>query len=808
MSVVVYHQGKKIVKEHIYALLNITADSIEAQVLSLIEAKKNRLTDFASDGFIRSHLKKINERPDSAGLKTELRRHLVKNKAPLDKDIADIVIFNGKGMTVASTTADGKKRGNAGMGHYLAGKDGLSVGGAENLPDGRLFHVSAPITGHNGNGLLGVITVGFNAAAIDDILANATSGRHGTKAVFGDLDLIYIADSGKTIIASKDASLIGKKADTELLRRTLSEGKDVTAEFTGVFGDDMVGASTYVRETGWVVIASVSKKGIFAPVDNLSYAAFSLIAGGIIVVVAMTVLFAKKATTSIEEVAHFASRLTYGSLGERISIKGKKDEAAELGEALNAMAAKLQGSVDALIEREERLSVLNRFYSVLLKVNEAIIRQRETEELLNETCRICVDEGFFRFVWVGMVDPKTSSVKAAASCGAGRGFAGDLSVSDDDLPEGNGPAVTAVREGGRDVCNDIERYPRTGPWREEALKRGYRSSAAFPLKTDKGVVGAFVYYADAPGYFNEENIALLERMTGDISYAMEFMEKEALRKIAVDALRENERKYRTLVENIPQRIFLKDRNCVYMSCNSLYAADLKIRPEAIAGRTDYDFFPKELAERYRHGDNEVMASGHIAGAEENYAHGGKMFHMNAVRVPVKDETGGVAGVLGIFWDITPLKRSEEEKAKLEAQVRHMQKMDAIGRLTGGIAHDFNNLLMAIIGNTTLLKMRLPDDGKAMELAEQILATSERASRLTGGLLSFSRKHVMEIKTIELNGILRNVEKLLASMVGERIDVLVTVKDAEVIIKADAGQIEQVLVNLAANARDAMPEGGT
>jgi PAS domain S-box-containing protein len=155
---------------------------------------------------------------------------------------------------------------------------------------------------------------------------------------------------------------------------------------------------------------------------------------------------------------------------------------------------------------------------------------------------------------------------------------------------------------------------------------------------------------------------------------------------------------------------------------------------------------------------------------------------------------------GVLEDVTEQKRLEEH-------LRHSQKMEAIGILTGGVAHDFNNILTAILGYANLLKLKMPPDTDLEEYVEQILTSSEKAANLTRSLLAFSRKQLNNPQLINLNGIVRGVEKLLARIIGEDVDFNVILADRDLVILADSGQIEQILLNLAINARDAMVEGG-
>ena len=141
------------------------------------------------------------------------------------------------------------------------------------------------------------------------------------------------------------------------------------------------------------------------------------------------------------------------------------------------------------------------------------------------------------------------------------------------------------------------------------------------------------------------------------------------RKQAEKELIASENKYRTLVENLSQKIFFKDRNSIYVSCNENYARDLKIKPEEIIGRTDYEFFQKDLAEKYRADDIRVMESGRTEELEDKYIQDGYEMFVQTVKTPVKDEKGNIKGILGIFWDITERKRAEEEVRQSLAKLR-------------------------------------------------------------------------------------------------------------------------------------------
>jgi len=154
-----------------------------------------------------------------------------------------------------------------------------------------------------------------------------------------------------------------------------------------------------------------------------------------------------------------------------------------------------------------------------------------------------------------------------------------------------------------------------------------------------------------------------------------------------------------------------------------------------------------------------------------------------------------------------LTQTLQEQKRLEEQLRQVQKMEAIGRFSAGIAHDFNNILTAIIGFGGMMQMKMTVDDPQRDKLDHILAAAERAANLTRSLLTFSRKQEMELQPMNLNGCIKNVETFLRRIIGEDIKLLVSLREGEMPIVADGGHIEQVLMNLATNARDAMPDGG-
>ncbi len=186
---------------------------------------------------------------------------------------------------------------------------------------------------------------------------------------------------------------------------------------------------------------------------------------------------------------------------------------------------------------------------------------------------------------------------------------------------------------------------------------------------------------------------------------------------------------------------------------------------------------------------------------------GEVTNLLGYAVPLFDEHGKTRGSVGVFVDVTEQKRQQEALRKSEQQLRHAQKMEAIGLLAGGVAHDFRNQLTVIKGYSQMLLRRNMVDAAAREYVEEILRAADRSATLTGELLSFSRRQILRPETIDLNDQIQQMAKPLQAMCGEHIRLTIVPADNLAAVRIDPAPLQQALVNLAANARDAMPDGG-
>nr|MBI3613961.1 PAS domain-containing protein [Nitrospirota bacterium] len=275
---------------------------------------------------------------------------------------------------------------------------------------------------------------------------------------------------------------------------------------------------------------------------------------------------------------------------------------------------------------------------------------------------------------------------------------------------------------------------------------------------------------------------------------------ELERKRIMAQLRETKDRLQAILDNTPAVIYVKDAESRHIIVNRQFQSLVGLAEDQIIGKTNHELFSKHEADTFRANDLKVLNSLAPLQSEETVEQSNGSHTYVSVKFPVFDGEGRPFGICGISTDIT-------ERKHLEEQLQRATKMEAIGRLAGGVAHDFNNLLTAITGYSELLVQKLGPGNPLCDHAGEILKAGERAAALTAQLLAFSRGQVVQSRILDLNRVVANVAGLLRRLIGEHIELETRLAPKLYPIKADMGQLDQVLMNLAVNARDAMPEGG-
>ncbi len=605
------------------------------------------------------------------------------------------------------------------------------------------------------------------------------------------------------------------------------------------------------------------------------------------------------------------------------TVRYVHEEAQVFKDSISDRPIKMIGIVQDITEQKEgelRLKRLNRLYSVLSKINEAIVRTKDEKTLCQKACQIAVEQGQLRMAWVGEVDAESKLIVPFVFAGVDDGYLAIVNISSEEGPAGNGPGGYAIRENKPCVCQDIATDPHLEAWREPALERGYRSIAALPLQLGKGRRGLMAFYASEPNFFNKEELDLFSSMLENMVFALDSIQKENQRIETEQALRKSEEHYRLLFFDNPHPMWVYDlETLVFLAVNataklqygyteeeflamtvrdirppeelarfdasldelrtrsisksSLPARhrkkngqiiDVEISSDTITfnGRlarlvaatdiTERKVFEQKLAEQaalidqardaivlrdmegivlfwnkaaeriygwtvseavgrpisnliYRNSEKynfavlSTIARGEWSGELEHLTKLGEQVIVEARWSLLRDAQGKPQSILAINTDVT-------ERKKVEAHLLRAQRMESIGTLAGGIAHDLNNLLAPIIMGVDLLK-HFGATGPSLKVVEDIERSAKRGSSLVKQVLSFARGVEGARVAVAVQDLISELESIIGNTFPKDI-VLETrlVRDLP-LVEGDPTQLNQVLLNLCVNSRDAMPSGG-
>ena len=287
-----------------------------------------------------------------------------------------------------------------------------------------------------------------------------------------------------------------------------------------------------------------------------------------------------------------------------------------------------------------------------------------------------------------------------------------------------------------------------------------------------------------------------QRLSGRVILMHDVTERRRMERI----LRASEEKYRSLVEGIDQVIFSLDLEGRFTYVSPVVGKMSGYTPEQIIGKPFARFVHPEDVALVSHNIEGRYKGGRGQNEYRVLDSDGSVLYVRTSSTPVIVD-GAVTGITGIMTDVT-------EQRRLAAQLHQSQKMEAVGRLAGGVAHDFNNVLSAITGFTELLLLRESMDAESRDLLTEMKKSIERGAGLVRQLLAFGRKQVLQPRLFDMNDMVRGLEKMLARLISDNVRLVLDAEGAPCMVRADRGQVELAVVNLAVNARDAMPAGGT
>jgi hypothetical protein len=446
-------------------------------------------------------------------------------------------------------------------------------------------------------------------------------------------------------------------------------------------------------------------------------------------------------------------------------------------------------------------SRLDRTYQILSAIDQVIFRTQDPTVILAEACRIAAGIGGFELAWVALLDAETLHTRLAYNSGRDEGLLPTITVTAKDDPSGYGVVGTSIRENRTVIVQDVRTDPRMAYWKGFFDQLGYRTAAAVPLRVSGKPIGALVLYSARSSRFDALEAHLFEQVAQDISNALTSIETARSIAEAQAALAQSERRYRTLFDVNPHPLAVIDVETLrFLAVNDAAVSDYGYSREEFLALTMRDVTAPEEVSAAAAAISRVLPDGSFrtSGPWRQVVKDGSTIR---VEVSAHDiDFDGRAARLLLAIDVT-------ERERLQDQLAEATRLEAMGHLAGGIAHDFNNLLTAVNGYSDILIGELGDDPRA-ESAREIRRAGARATELTRQVLAFARRQDSAPRPIDVNSVVGNVSQMLRRLIGEHIRLATRLSASPAVACVDPGQLEQVLVNLAVNARDAMPSGGS
>ncbi|TLM68944.1 MAG: PAS domain S-box protein [Deltaproteobacteria bacterium] len=453
---------------------------------------------------------------------------------------------------------------------------------------------------------------------------------------------------------------------------------------------------------------------------------------------------------------------------------------------------------ETMFERsQESLFRVNRALRFFSECNKAITWDREEPELLRKICRILVMLGGYRLAWVGLArHDRDKSIVPVAYWGRDEGYLSQLRVTWDESDTGRGPAGTAVRTGQTTAVQRIDSNPTFAPWREEALRQGFASAIALPLREGRETFGVLVILAGEPDAFNLDEISLLEELADDLSSGIATIRRQKEQ----DRLKEEQMLLAAVIAQEAEGVMTFDPDGTIQYVNPAWETICGVPAADLVGKGMHDLdCSRSCRELYRAMQQAVERGETVAGTFVCHRPDGSRFEIDARISPVRGHADAVVRYVAVIRDVT-------HEVQLEEQLRTAQKMEAIATLSGGIAHDFNNILAAIITNTELILDDLPEHGTEREHLRIVLQAGLRGKNLVKQIRAISQQPCHERQPVRVEQVVEECLLLLRPSLPAIIEIRTVVAPNLATVSADPTQLHQVILNLCTNAAEAMQNG--
>ncbi len=445
-----------------------------------------------------------------------------------------------------------------------------------------------------------------------------------------------------------------------------------------------------------------------------------------------------------------------------------------------------QQEISERVRVEKEVSLRNRELELLNRVIAVSASEWEPNSILETACR----ELALAFDLPQAVAALLNTEKTAAEVVAEYRTSGRPPALNETIPVNGNPSFQYVLTHRAPLAaDDAQHDPRLAPMHDLLCQRGIRSVLILPLVIKDEVIGSLSLDVVELRHFSAEEVSLAWSVAEQVAVAL-----------AHARLVRGHRRLIAAVEQIAEGVLITDTQGTILYANPAFEQITGYRQAEVAGQDSRILANGVLGTLYEEAWATISAAKAWHGRLVKRRRDGTLYTADVAVSPVRDEGGEIVNYVGLQRDVT-------RELELEEQYQRAQKMEVVGRLTAGIAHDFNNLLTAINGFAELARIQPGANDEVRELLDKVLDAGRRAAGLVRQLLAFSRKQIIEPQTLSLNDAVGDVGKMLQHIIGEDIRLRTRLASDLWPVIADPAQIEQVIVNLAVNARDAMPRGG-
>ena len=432
----------------------------------------------------------------------------------------------------------------------------------------------------------------------------------------------------------------------------------------------------------------------------------------------------------------------------------------------------------------------NRALKLYSECNKIIVHGKNESDILNKICRVIVEQGNYRFAWIGFAgQDKEKSVRAVARHGLEEGYLDNLNITWADTKFGQSPSGKAIRENKPVISKQIASDPNFRPWKEKAQKRGYLSNIALPLNFEDQAFGALSIYASKADVFSTEEIKLLEELTNDLAHGIMAIRSQKDVRRAEKTIRNERDKLQNVVNSIGEGMYLVNKDFVIEFQNNI----IRDQFGGSVGQICY----KSIFQRNKPCDfclmQESINENCIKQLETDFL---DQKHYDIFFSPFQESDKEIKSII-VMRDIT-------EKNHLQAEAIRVGHLASLGELAAGVAHEINNPITGIISIAEILTDKFHELGGDKTIPERIVNEGERIGKIVKNLLSFARDKKEEYSPAHVNDILKLTLELVEKQISkDGIQISVNITSDIPKIDARSQEIQQVFLNIISNARYAL-----